>query len=121
MTDAYAALVADLKALTQGEDPETVKLPMAENDWNTRPDDKSYGIVSLDFEAGSLTGDDLKEDTAYEGSVDLFSRAKDGAGWIRMITDTLKAHCGASWSLNSHQYEHATRLVHWEWIFEVEG
>ena len=95
MCSQYEALVAALKALTQGEAPTTVTLPMAENEWYTRPDSESYGIVALDFEAGAIRGDDQKVDTSYEGSVDLFSHAKDGAGWVPLVTGTLAAELGA--------------------------
>lgn len=120
MPEKYTALVTALKALTQGEDPNTVTLPMAEDSWSTRPDDESYGIVSLDFEADALTGDNEKMVTSYEGSVDLFSRSRSGAGWIPLITGALKDHCGPCWSLNSYMYETESRLFHWEWTFEVE-
>ena len=117
----YESLVAALKALTQGEAPNTVTLPMAENEWSPRPEAESYGIVSLDFEASALDGNDTKLDTSYEGSADLFSHAKDGAGWVQLITQALTAHCGPCWSLNSHVYERETGLFHWEWTFEVSG
>ena len=116
---SYESLVSALKALTQGEAPNTQTLPMAENEWNTRPQAESYGIVGLDFEADALRGDDRKTDTSWEGSVDLFSHAKNGAGWVNLITGTLMAHCGGCWGLNSHVYERETGLFHWEWTFEV--
>ena len=119
MPDEYESLVADLKALTQGEAPNTVTLPMAENGWNTRPDAESYGIVSLDFEADAFIADNVKKDTVYEGSTDLFSRSKDGAGWVPLITGTMTAYCDGCWSLNSHTYERDTGLFHGEWTFEV--
>ena len=120
MPDTYTNLVTALKTLTQGTEPgETYTLPMAEDEWYTRPDDVSYGIVSIDFESGQLHGDGLKMDTAYEGSVDLFSLTKGGAGWVELITGTLTTYCGGSWSLNSHTYERETGLFHWEWTFEV--
>lgn len=119
MPEEYTALVTALKALTQGESPNVITLPMAENGWNTRPNTESYGIVSLDFEADALIGDNEKLAVAHEGSVDLFSRSKSGAGWIPLITAALKNHCGPCWSLNSHQYENESRLFHWEWTFEV--
>lgn len=121
MPAEYTALVNALKALTQGEEPATVTLKVAEDGWNTRPDAESYGIVSLDFEAGALNGDNRKVETAYEGSVDLYSRKRDGDGWVQLITDTLEDHCESSWSLYSHQYERDTGLFHWEWTFEIEG
>ena len=112
----YESLVSALKSLTQ----DTVTLPMAENEWDTRPDTVSYGIVSLDFEASALNADSMKQARAYEGSVDLFSLTKNGAGWKQMIEATLTTHCGASWSMNSHSYERETGLFHWEWVFQVE-
>ena len=117
----YASLVQALKSLTQGEEPDTVTLPMAEDEWNTRPDTVSYGIVSYDFEADALQGDDRKAATAIGGSVHLFSLVRGGAGWVELITGALETHCGPCWSLNSHQYERETGLFHWEWAFELEG
>ena len=124
MHNNYNSLVEALKTLTQAEDPNaetpvTVTLPMAEDEWYTRPDTVSYGIVSLDFEADQLHGDNLKMDLSYEGSVDLFSLARDGAGWVPLITGTLTEYCDGRWSLNSHTYERDTGLFHWEWTFEV--
>lgn len=122
MPQEYTNLVKALKSLTQGERPGTViTLPMAENEWNTRPDANSYGIVALDFEADALHGDNVKQITAYEGSVDLFSRSKDGAGWVELIAATLTEYCEGAWSLNSHQYERENNIFHWEWVFQVEG
>ena len=120
MPTEYTQLVAALKALTQGEAPDTKTLLMAENEWNTRPDADSYGIVALDFEADALHGNNIKCATAYEGSVDLFSRKKDGDGWVALICGALTEHCDGCWSLNSHQYERETGLFHWEWYFQVE-
>ena len=121
MPEEYTSLVTALKALTQGENPNTVKLPMAEDEWNTRPDTVSYGTVQLDFEVNALHGDNVKQVTAYEGSVDLFSLNRDGAGWVDLITATLTEHCEGCWSLNHHTYERETGLFHWEWAFQVEG
>ena len=121
MPEEYTGLVTALKALTQGETPNAVTLPVAEDEWNTRPDTESYGIVQLDFEADALRGDNVKCVTAYEGSVDLYSHRRDGAGWVPLITATLTEHCDGCWSLNAHMYERETGLFHWEWVFQVEG
>ena len=121
MPSKYDNLVQALKSLTQGEEPSTATLPMAESEWYTRPDTVSYGIVNLEFEAGALEGDGFKTDTAYEGSVDLFSLVRDGAGWVPLITGALTTYCGPCWSLNSHTYERETGLFHWEWTFQIEG
>lgn len=115
MPEEYTAMVTALKALTQ----EGIGLPMAEDEWYTRPDTVSYGVVSLEFEADQLNSDNVKQDRAFEGSVDLFSMVRGGAGWIPLIEDTLTQYCEACWSLNSHTYERDTGLFHWEWVFEV--
>ena len=121
MPEEYTALVTALKALTQGESPDPiVKLPMAEDEWNTRPDTVSYGTVRLDFEVDALHGDNRKQCTAYEGSVDLYSLQRDGAGWVPLIKEALTDHCESCWSLNHHTYEQETGLFHWEWTFQVE-
>ena len=111
MPEEYLQLVNALKGLA---------LPMAEDGWETRPDVTSYGVVAMDFETLALYGDDRKVATAYEGSVDLFSRNKHGAGWVEEITGILTEHCGGCWSLNSHQHERDTGLFHWEWTFQIE-
>lgn len=126
MPEEYTALVTALKALQQVEDltadpPVMVTLQMAEDGWDTRPETVSYGIVSLDFEADALHGDNRKVATAYEGSVDLYSMARNGAGWVELITAALTEHCESCWSLNHHTYERETGLFHWEWAFQVEG
>ena len=121
MPEEYTNLVTALKGLTQGESPDPiVKLPMAEDEWNTRPDTVSYGIVSLDFEVDALRGNNRKVATAYEGSVDLYSLQRDGAGWVPLIKAALTDHCESCWSLNHHTYEQETGLFHWEWTFQVE-
>lgn len=121
MPTEYTNLVTALKALTQGESPNLVRLPMAEDDWNTRPETVSYGIVSLDYEVDALRGDNIKVATAYEGSVDLYSLNRDGAGWVELITSTLTEYCDGAWSLNHHTYERDSNLFHWEWAFQIEG
>lgn len=122
MPEEYTNLVTALKGLTQGEAPDpVVKLPMAEDEWNTRPDTVSYGIVLLQYEVDALRGDNRKLDTSYSGSVHLFSLQRDGAGWVPLITGTLTEYCESAWSLNYHTYERDTGLFHWEWAFQVEG
>ena len=122
MPEEYTALVTALKNITQGTSPDpVVKLPMAEDDWNTRPDTVSYGTVRLDFEVDALTGDNLKQCSSYEGSVDLYSLQRDGAGWVPLICGVLTEYCESCWSLNYHTYERETGLFHWEWAFQVEG
>lgn len=126
MPEEYTALVEALQDLEQAEDPTKenptmIKLPMAEDEWYVRPDVVSYGIVLLQYESGALHGDNVKQATAYSGSVHLFSLERNGAGWVELITATLTEHCEGCWSLNNHTYERETSLFHWEWSFQIEG
>ena len=115
----YENFVNALKSLEQQSGNETITLPVAEDEWYTRPKTESYGIVSIDFEADTVNGDSLKMDTVHEGSVDLFSMVRGGEGWIPLIKALLTEYWGPSWSLNSHTYERETGLFHWEWTFEI--
>ena len=115
----YEKMVLALKSLTQGESPNAVTLQMAEERWDTRPDTDSYGYVNLEFEAGQLNADDLKEDAGFEGSVDLFSHSRSGSGWKSLVERTLTEYCGTCWEMNSRQYEAETGLFHWEYVFQI--
>ena len=112
MPSEYEALVAALK-LTD--------IPFSEYGWRTRPEG-TYGVVSLDMEAGSLNGDGLKQDRAFEASVDVFckrlSERQDAAAAVEEILTEI---CGDSWELNSVQYEPDTALFHYEWVCQVTG
>ena len=111
MPSEYEALVAALKLLS---------VPFAEYGWRSRPEG-AYGVVSLDMEAGNLNGSDLKQDRAWEGSVDLYyPKLSDRNDLIEEVEETLEAVCGSCWELNSTQYENATGLFHVEWIFQVQ-
>ena len=122
MFNTYSELVTAMKALTQ--EPLTtsepsITLPIAEDEWKTRPNAQSWGIITNVTEAGSLNEDNKKGDRAFAGSIDLYSYQRGGAGWINLIEKTLTDYCGSSWDLNSRQYERETGLFHWEWYFEV--
>ena len=111
MPSEYEALVAALKLTS---------VPFAEYGWKTRPEG-AYGVVQLDFEAGSLEGDGEKLDRSWEGSVDLFyPKLTDREDLIDEIEETLETVCGASWYQSSTQYETGTGLFHVEWVFEVQ-
>ena len=109
MPSEYEALVAALKLLS---------IPFAEYDWHPRPEG-AYGVVSLDFEAGTMNGDGSKIDRAWEGSVDIFyQKLTDRTDLIEAVEEVLGEVLGNSWSLNSTQYEPETGLFHVEWVFQ---
>ena len=122
MFSNYETLKTALKALTMTpvttSEPEKT-LPVAEEEWKTRPKTGSYGTITYYTEAGQANGDNKKNDRSFAGSFDLFSYNRDGEGWTQLIENALSEHCGASWEENSRQYERDTGLFHWEWVFEV--
>ena len=112
MPEEYTDLVDELKA---------TGIPFEEYGWKTAPAG-SYGVVRLDFEAGSLDGDDGKQYRSFQGSVDLYFRMlADRETLLPLIEDALTEVCGTCWSLNQMQHEHSTGYFHAEWVFEVEG
>lgn len=122
MFSTYPELVAAMKSLTQeplttSEQAQT--LPVAEDEFKTRPNAESWGLITNETESGNLNGDNRKNDRAFAGSVDLFSYQRNGGGWIGLIEKTLTDYCGASWELNSRQHESENGVFHWEWTFEV--
>jgi hypothetical protein len=110
MPSEYEDLVAALKLTS---------VPFAEYAWRTRPEG-AYGVVSLEFEAAHIDGDDAKNDRVWEGSIDLFyPKLSDRSDLIEEIEETLTETVGNSWELNSTQYENSTGLFHVEWVFQV--
>lgn len=111
MPSEYIALVAALK-LTD--------TPVAEYGWKNRPEG-AYYTVQLESETDSLDGDGLKQDRAWEGSLDLFyPKLSDRTDLIDATEEILAEICGSSWYMNSTQYETSTGLFHVEWVFEAQ-
>lgn len=106
----YNELVAALKALPG--------IAIADHEWSTRPTGP-HGTVQLDFAADQDSGDDAHQDTAYQGSVDIYTPDQ---GWqiAARVETILEEFCGASWHLNFKTYERETRLLHREYVFEIE-
>ena len=105
----YDELVRQLKAISG--------VRFAEYAWKTRPAG-DFGTVQLDFETEGDDGDDLKQDRAWEGSVDLYT-----VGEKPLITaaveSALESVCESCWELNSIQYEPETGFWHYEWVWSV--
>ena len=104
----YEALKAALMALKD--------IAFAEYEWDTRPTG-NHGTIQPDFQANGDRGDDLHQDQAWEGSVDVYTtgRGNDIAAEVEAI---LEAHCGGSWELNSIQTDN--RMLHREYVFQIE-
>lgn len=89
-----------------------------EYEWKTRPAG-NHGTVQLDFEAADDNGDDYKLDRAWEGSVDLYTHG-EAPLVVAAVESALEEVCEGSWELNSIQYEQETKLVHREFVFQIE-
>lgn len=107
----YSELVNALKALTCAA--------FTEDEWATRPQG-DHGTVQLDFHSSQDSGDGEHIDTAWEGSVDLYTH---DAGWTQaaQVETILESICGAGWRLNLKTYENETGLTHREYVFELEA
>lgn len=90
-------------------------IPFAHYGWDKAPGG-SYGVWAEDS-AGHLYADDSVENQSIQGTVDLFwvNDKKDG---FELVQEALK-RSDVAWYLASIQYESDTRLVHYEWVFEV--
>ena len=64
-----------------------------------------------------LAADNIHGERCYTGTVDLYSKA-DPEPLLEAVPEALEG-IGASWYLNSVQYEEDTGLTHWEWVWEV--
>jgi len=107
----YEELVSRLKAISG--------VQFTEYEWKTRPNG-NHGTVQIDFEAEDDNGDDNKQDRAWEGSVDLFTRGKEMM-IVAAVESVLEEVCEGSWYLNSEQYERETGLIHREFVFQLEA
>ena len=94
-------------------------IPMAEYEWATRPKG-DYGVFRIDFEVGDDNGDDLHQDRGWQGSADLYTHGAKADVYteIETILDTYAEGC---WYVNSIQVESETRLLHREYVFELEA
>ena len=82
--------------------------------WSKQPAG-DYGVVSADGQNALRAGDALAE-KVMEGTIDWFTRNPSGTvpGGVETALDAL----GASWYLNSVQYESDTGLIHYEWVWQ---
>lgn len=96
----------------------SANVPLAEYAWDTRPEG-NFAVIGLDGAAGTLGANGHIENQAPEGTVDLF--LTDGDRTIpHVIQSVLNQTDGCAWRLESLQYEPDARLLHWEWVFQLE-
>lgn len=93
-------------------------IPFAEGDWNNAPQSGNYAAIALDLEGETLWGDGHQRQQAIQGTIHLFCRTRDRTDFNH-IQRALDA-TGISWDLNSIQTETSRRMIHYEWVFELE-
>ena len=92
-------------------------IPFAEDGWDEKPA-PPYGVYALDGGADTVWAGDQLRERALQGTVDLFTRGRGRAAKAK-VEEALGA-AEISWRFNSQQYEADTRLMHFEWVFEVD-
>lgn len=82
--------------------------------WSHAPSG-DYGVISMDGQT-ELKAGDRQGEKIPEGTIDWFTRNPSGTvpGGVEAALDEL----GASWYLNSIQYENDTGLIHYEWVWQ---
>lgn len=85
--------------------------------WDKAPT-PPYGTAQLEGGSDSAAGDDTIIYQAVRGSIDLYA-PEHSSTWPQAVQAAING--SVAWRLNSIQYEDAQRLVHYEWIFELEG
>ena len=96
------------------------EIPLREYEWATRPK-TDHGVFQPDFDADNDAGDDAHQDTAREGSLDVYTQGRKPEVWA-VLEAILTEYCEASWYLSYEGIDQETRLLRREYIFQtVEG
>ena len=74
-------------------------------------------IVWAEDGDNDLTANNIHAERCFEGTIDLFTKT-EGDSLFEAVPAALE-DIGASYYLNSVQYEEDTGLLHYEWVFEV--
>ena len=78
-----------------------------------------YIVWSEDGSGAQLSGDNRMVAQAIQGTVDLYTKKEDDPliNQIQAVLNTDKI----ALSLNASGYEEETKLIHYQWIFEVSN
>lgn len=85
-----------------------------------RPDDFElpYAVWAEQGEADSFHSDNDKQDQVLNGTLDFFTQTEFDS-LADDIQEKLNSIEGCGWTLNSVQYEDATKLIHYTWDWEL--
>lgn len=92
-------------------------IPFTAYRWDTAPA-SPYGTAQLEGAGDTVAGDNAIQEQAIRGSVDLYAPDED-----MLYPETVQGVLNemVAWRLNSTQVESSPRLIHYEWVFELEG
>lgn len=76
-----------------------------------------YLVWQEQSEAENFNANNHKQEQVLECSADYYTKTEYDTA-VDAIQSVFDSH-GASWRLNSVQYEEDTELIHFEWFFEV--
>jgi len=76
-----------------------------------------YIVWNEDSQANSLWGSGEMINQVLQGVIHCFSNSENEP-LIKSIQSALN-NAGISWRLNSVQYEHDTKIIHTEWVWEI--
>lgn len=79
--------------------------------------DDRYIVWAEDGGAESLGGDNQILCQAVQGTIDFYTKSESDV-FVEQIQNALK-NAKISYKLNSVMYEDETKLIHFEWVFEV--
>lgn len=94
------------------------KIPFVAYRWDQAPVTGPYGTAQIEGGADVVAGDGKILEQAVRASVDLYAPDPDSA-YPKAVQDVLNGEF--AWTLNSVQYEEDTRIIHYEWLVEMEG
>ncbi len=77
-----------------------------------------YIVWAEDGSGDTVFANGHKRAGVVTGTVDLFTRNRDGEPLAKAVPEALNGVC--AWRLSSVQYEEDTGLLHYEWRWEVE-
>lgn len=81
------------------------------------PNTKPPYVVWAEDGSNDFMADGTHAERAYQGTVDLYTRIENDP-FMESIPAALDV-AATAWYLNSVQYEEDTKLIHYEWVFEV--
>lgn len=93
-------------------------IPMTEFAWETRPKG-GHGVFQPDFEVDD-NGDNVHQERGWQGSIDLYTKGHDTLVYTE-IEGILNEFCEGSWYINMTTVDDETRLLHREYVWELEA